>query len=509
MEALREIISLITKKRIKKAELFDESSRNKTSNYYKLFDGISSQKYDSDEIAAKDIYNCLPSEKKYLILKTRLKQKLLNTLFFLDYESENVPGHQRAMYECTKQLYAVKVLLMNNARRLAIPLAEKTLRVAEEFELTDIVAECAKIMREHCSATGQYQEFQEYKEVAERAESLLRAENLAEQHLQELVATYVKAKANRSRTVKLAETFYLSLGDMLQTQNSAKLKWLHLRIKTLFHQFSDDYRAAIETINQTEDFQEQTPAFRLPALAEEVALQKMNYYLHLKDFAAGEAHAQRTAELLADSSPNKMVFQESRFLLAMHTGGYLEAARIFQAVVGSSGFSQLSVARRERWCVFQAYLHYLYKYLKIKEIRPLIQNSKTGFQLFDFIGAKPGFAKEHRGLNIAILTIQILFLLEKMNAETLAEYIGEIEKYSRSYPKKDIYFRSECFISLLAKMRDENFRFYQTRKSLEKMFDEMSSVPMVYHGGIRTLEVLPYETLWGMVLEKLKNHKYG
>ena len=508
MEALRELIYLITKKRIKKAELFDEGSRNKTSNYYRLFDGIHSQKYTSDETAAKDIYDCLPSEKKYLILKTRLKQKLLNTLFFLDYEGDDGSSYQQAVYECNKQLYAVKVLLMNNASRLAIPLAEKTLRMAEEFELTDIVAECAKIMREHCSATGQYQEFQEYKQVAERAESLLQAENLAERYLQELVATY--AKANRLGIEKLAEEFHRLLGEMLQARSSTKLKWLNFRIKTMFHQFSDDYRSAIETITQAEVLLDQTPNFRLPARTEEIALQKMNYYLHLKDFEAGEAHAIQTMDLLfADDNASKAIIQEYRFLLAMHTGKYVEAATIFRNFVETPNFMRLSAAKRERWCVFQAYLHYLYKYMKIKEIRPLIQNSKTGFQLFDFLGNKPEFTKEKRGLNIAILTVQILFLLEKMNAATLAEHIGEIEKYSRRYPKKDIHFRSECFIGLLAKMRDENFRFYQTRKSLEKMFDEMCAVPMVYHGGNRALEVLPYETLWNMVLEKLKNHKYG
>lgn len=508
MESLREFITLITKKRIKKAELFDESSRNKTSNYYKLFDGIHSRKYTSDEVAAQDIYGCPPSEKKYLILKTRLKQKLLNTLFFLDYEGDT-PGHQRAVYECARQLYAVKILLMHDARRVAIPLAEKTLRVAQEFELTDTVAECAKIMREHCAATGQYQEFQEYKVLAERAESLRQAENLAEQYLQELAATSAKAKANRSRMVKLAETFHLALGEVLQTQGSAKLKWLQLRIKTLFHQFSDDYRAAVETIGQTESFLAQASHFSLPARLKETALQKMNYYLHLKDFAAGETHIRLVEGLFADDNPGKATLCEYRFLLAMHTGHYLEAARIFKAVVGDAGFSRLSAAKRERWRVFQAYLHYIYKHLKVREIKPLIQNSKTGFQLSGFIADKPEFAKEKRGLNIATLTVQILFLLEKMNTAALAEHIGAIEKYARSYPKKDIYFRSECFISLLAKMRDEDFRFYQTRKSLEKMFDEMCSMTMVYQGNIRALEVLPYEVLWRMVLEKLKSHKYG
>ena len=82
MDALNELIKLVTKKRVKKVELFDENSRNKSSNYFKLFDGIHTRRYQSDTDAAQDIYQCDPSEKKYLILKTRLKQKLLNTLFF-------------------------------------------------------------------------------------------------------------------------------------------------------------------------------------------------------------------------------------------------------------------------------------------------------------------------------------------------------------------------------------------------------------------------------------------
>src|SRR4028118_1142287 len=106
MDSLSELIRLVTKKRIKKVELFDESSRNKSSNYFKLFEGIHSGHYRSDQDAAKDIYDCDPSEKKYLILKTRLKQKLLNTLFFLDFEDdENVPAYKNALYDCNKTLY--------------------------------------------------------------------------------------------------------------------------------------------------------------------------------------------------------------------------------------------------------------------------------------------------------------------------------------------------------------------------------------------------------------------
>jgi hypothetical protein len=178
-------------------------------------------------------------------------------------------------------------------------------------------------------------------------------------------------------------------------------------------------------------------------------------------------------------------------------------------VIGRSGFRLLSEGKKERWSLFQAYLHYLYKYQKIKEIRPLIQNSKTGFQLSEFLDKKPEFAKERRGFNTAILTAQILFFLEKMQTEAITDRVNEIERYTRRYPKKDMNFRSECFIGLLTRMRDDGYRFYQTRKATEKAYEEMTLVMMEYHGGNRALEVLPYEMVWNTVLEKLKEYKYG
>jgi hypothetical protein len=193
----------------------------------------------------------------------------------------------------------------------------------------------------------------------------------------------------------------------------------------------------------------------------------------------------------------------------MHTQNYLKAADIFQSVVEQSNFRLLSDNKKERWKVFQAYLHYIYKTQKIKDIRPAIQNAKTNFKVNEFLLEKPAFAKEKRGLNIASLTVQILFFLEKLETEKISECVAAIEKYCRRYPKKDINFRSECFIGLLSNMSKEDFRFYQTRKASEKLYEEMVSVHMEYHGGNRALEVLPYEVMWNIILDRLKTYKYG
>jgi hypothetical protein len=510
MDALSELIKLVTKKRVKKVELFDENSRNKSSNYFKLFDGIHTRRYQSDNDAAQDIYQCDPSEKKYLILKTRLKQKLLNTLFFLDFEDdENVPAYKNALYECNKTLYCAKVLLMNGSKRIAIPSVEKTLRKAEEFHLTDIELECAKILRSYYSSSNQYKEFLQYRDLAEMIELRLAVENLSEKFYQEIVATYAKSKSNKSKVKKLAGNYLKALEDSMNKYESTKLALNYHRIKTLYHQFADDYEAAIQETERMEEYVAKAPQFHPKTRPEELAIQKMNFLVHLKDFTRGKEHAQTSLARIKPGSSNWFAFQEYHFLLAMHTGEYLHAAETFSTVLDQSGFRSLSEAKKERWKTFQAYLHYIYKTKKIREVRGLIQNAKTGFKLSDYLNDIPPFDKQRRGLNIAILTVQILFNLEKFETDAINQRVKAIRKYCRRYPKKDINFRSECFINLLSNMADEEFRFYQTRKSSEKAHEEMVSVMMEYHGGNRALEVLPYEVMWDTVLEKLKSYKYG
>lgn len=509
MDSLSELIRLVTKKRVKKVELFDENSRNKSSNYFKLFDGIHSEKYRSDADAAKDIYACDPSEKKYLILKTRLKQKLLNTLFFLDFEDESVPEYKSILYDCNKALYCAKVLLMNGSKKIAIPAVEKTLRRAQEFHLTDIELECAKILRSHYSVSNQYKEFIYFRDLTEKIEQRLHAENLSDRYYQELIAIYAKSKANRGKVRKLADKYYKALTEDFKKHNSTKLSLNFFKIKTMFHQFSDDYKSAIEVTNEAEAYVKSNPKFHPATRLEDLAIQKMNFYLHLKNFEDGEAYAKKSLLLFEEGSNNWYTFQEYYFLLAMHSQNYLKAAEVFHSVIEQPSFRLLSENKKERWKTFQAYMHYIYKTHKIREIRPIIQNAKTNFRLNDYLLEKPAFAKEKRGLNIATLTVQILFHLEKFDIEKVNECVIAIEKYCRRYPKKDINFRSECFISMLINMSKEGFRFYQTRKASEKIYEEMTSIHMEYHGGNRALEILPYEVMWNTVLDKLKAYKYG
>jgi hypothetical protein len=508
METLLELINLVTQKRVKKVELFDENSRNKSSNYYKLFGGIHSQRYRNDEEAAQDIYQCAASEKKYLILKTRLKQKLLNTLFFLDVEpSEQISDYESVLNECEKTLFHVKTLLLHKAQYIALPLIEKMLKKAQEYNLTSIEYECAIMMYKHYAEVNLYKDFLLYKAMAERIEQKLMAENNAEKLLVELKISYYKSKVEKEGLVKMAEEFSVIIRRDLQKFNSDKLKDNYLKIKTIQARLLYDFPSVLKYLDEREEHLKNSAKYRSQSQIDEIQIEKMNAYLHLKDFEGAIKY--RNQINITSEREVWFILQEYSLLLALHTNNFVDAAQVFQQTLEHSKFRTMPSTQKERWLVFQAYLHYVYKSQKIKAIRLLTQNAKIEFKLSDFLEIKPEFSKSNRGLNMSILTIQLLFYLEKMDTEGMSECIQSLEPYSRRYPKRDASYRSECFIGMLTEMWKEDFRYYQTRKNAEKYYEELNTTPFEYLGGNKYLEVLPYEVIWGTILEKLKQFKYG
>lgn len=510
MDSIAEIIKIVTKRRIKKVELFDESSRNKNSNYFKLFEGIHQGTYKSDEEAAKDLYDCDPSEKKYLILKTRLKQKMLNTLFFVDFDDPDISLQTAEKYENEKLLFSSRVILeYEPENKVALGNIEKILRKAQEMSLYELEATCARIMRKHYCDIGKYKDFERYDELVAAAEEKLRMEQEAQRFIEETKVLYHRSKANKPKVAELSKEYAANVRSFLIQTDSVFLKNAYYTLSVLHHQLTDDFESALKLLDEQEDLVLQKPTFFPKWQIEVLRIQHLLYLLHIKDFKEGRVYFEKYVNSFQEGSENWLSFHEYQMTLELHAQNYNAAGELFNKVISNSTFRLFSDDVKNRWKVFQGFLHYIYKYEKEKGLKDLIQNSKTDFSLKQFIATIPAFDKAYRDININTIACQILFLLEKLEIEDIEKRINEIEQYSRRFLKKDMHFRSECFISFLMTLRDHDFRFFQTRKDTEKLFEEMKETPMEFRGGELGLEIMPYEFLWETCLAKIKDYKYG
>ncbi len=510
MDSLSELIHLVTRKRIKKIELFDEHSRNKSSNYYKLFHGIHSKKYQSDDDAAHDIYQCDASAKKYLILKTRLKQKLLNTLFFLDISpSFSITEYELTKHECDKILFYAEVLMTNDNTGIAVPILEKTMRKAQSLGLTTVEYVCAGHLRAYHCKEKNYKEFLSYKAIADESEERMMAENYSEKSIQYLQARYFKLRSDRENIIEEAEEILQKVGTDVQKYESDKLKHNFHCISTLYNRINQDFKGVLQTQLNQLAHHKKSPHYFSQESREELINQVLNSFLHRRDLEGAEKFLEAEGGKIQADSPKWFAQMEYRFMLGLHSGDFQKAASIFAEALGHSGFRLLPEQEKEKWKTFMAYLHFFYKSHKLKEIRAMIQNSKISFKLSEYVDDRPAFDKDLRGMQIGRLASQVLFYLERWDLTGVSDTIQALNLYCRRYPKRDNNYRSECFIHMLKDMEEEEFRFFQTRKRTEKMYNELQNTPMDYIGEVKQLEVYPYEKIWELILERLKAYRYG
>ena len=76
MKNLIEISKIVTKRKVKKIEIFDEHSlRHKSSKFNEFYEALLANKFKNDRDAASFLYDCSPTDAKYRQLKSRFAQK--------------------------------------------------------------------------------------------------------------------------------------------------------------------------------------------------------------------------------------------------------------------------------------------------------------------------------------------------------------------------------------------------------------------------------------------------
>ena len=97
MKNLIEVGKIVTKKKVRKIEIFDDHSlRTKNSKFNEFYEALMADKFKNDRDAATFLYGCSPTDDKYRQLKSRFRKRLLNTLFFLDVNLPATSSYDRA-----------------------------------------------------------------------------------------------------------------------------------------------------------------------------------------------------------------------------------------------------------------------------------------------------------------------------------------------------------------------------------------------------------------------------
>ena len=467
-----------------------------------LFEAILDKNVQTDEEANALFGNGQTADAGKLVsLKNKLKERLVDSVFLLDFKDANFSSRQKAFFECYKRWSAAMTLLIRNAKLTGIDLLERLMRHTMHFEFTELTLDILRVLKlQYSTIDGDVKKYEATKAQYRHYEAIWRMESKAEEYYSELMIQFTNSKSTKLEVTEQARAYYAELEPFMQECPSFKLhlfgRMIHIMVYNTVNDYTNTARLCEEAI---QFFDQKTYDSGLP-------LQVFYYnliicYLQLREYEKGQAVIDRCAYYFEEGSFNWFKLQELFFLLAMHTGHYDDAYRLYAKVTAYPRFEEKAVQIVEMWRIFQAYIFYLIKIGRVSE--HVLSDKVAKFKIGKFLNEISLYTKDKRGMNISILIIQILYSIAERNYEQSIDRIEGIEKYCLRYLKEDNTFRSNCFIKMLLQIPVASFHREAVLRKTERYKKSLLSTPLEIANQTHEVEIIPYEALWELSVQSL------
>lgn len=505
MEILREMVQVLTKYKTKNIEVLGNPT-DTPSQVYEFYSRIADGTFTSDEDAAAHFFDGNVRNQSYKNLKTRLKNRLINTVFFVEANDSMFNEYEKAYVNCYKDWAAARILIVKSARKSALNLCVKVLKQAQKADFLDIVIEVCRSLRiQYGSIIYNKKKFEYYNNLLNESLRLREKELFMEECYLRLVRFFIENKPSDKELIVEARKYCDLIKEDFNKYNTLKILSNGGMIQVSYLMGMNNYKdTAILCSDIINRFEQKTIIWKGGIAT--FLLQKLVCHIQLKEFEAGKKSAEKLFQYVDKGKFNWFKGQELYISLFFHTKKYQEAYHLYKEVTEYKRFNSLPKSIQETWTIFKAYIHFLIVQEKIDLINEDKEFSK--FRLGKFLNEVPMFSQDKRGRNISILVIQIIFTIVQKKYNRAIDRIETIEKYTSRYLKKDVSFRSNCFIKMLLEIPKEGFHRVAVERKASKYRERLSEMSLEVANQSHSIEIIPYEDLWEMVLNILGTKRH-
>jgi len=499
MEKLKELAQLvtgiITPDNLR--NLFRESTTDPKA--YIFLDGILSSRFKSDEEAAEFLYKSNPADKKYQMLKSRTKTRLLQLVFSMDLSKRLKSNFAKALHSCHKNLFAIRQLILLGHRNLVAESLLENYSLAKRFHLTDLQLTATRLLRDHAAFSGNVKMINSYNDEIDSLKKRLDDELESEKCFQKMRG-FLRASVNISDESLNDAAWCFKRVKQLFRENklsSNSIAINYFRIAIYYYHFLGNSNKVLETCAEFENYLIKNPKFADLGLLTEVEIQRLDTSLYLKNYELGKKSASNCLKVFKKNITNWIVVQELYFMLCLHTENYLSAVQVLEEVKANKYFSEYPEDRKERWKIFEAFLSY---------ILPADSRLRK-FNVHKFVNEVPVFSKDKIGFNLSIIIAQVLLLVKEGDFDRVMDKSESLRSYARRHIDKIKNPRSFYFVKMLLTMIRCDFDSSKTIEATEKFVQLLYASKEGNRQNIETMEIIPYNILWNDLMEKLQGQK--
>ncbi len=492
MEEISKLVRIITNRVKKNVSLIDVISHEENpSKEQQLFNGVQKGLYTTDDDAAKGMYESDSTDQRYRMLKSRLRYKLYNLLFFTDYNDSQTNIGFAYEQEAQGYLFRAKVLFKEGEYDLAEKHVKKALTISREAEFTEITLSGLRLLRNIYSELCRPNHLRKTIGRIKKYDELFKLEEEAA-NLYDMRAMQLR-KSVHSRKVHLEETTkaVAVLKALWEKTKSFNIFQQYYRLRIWSSELFGEFEDIIKIVDEVEKLVEEGSINPLRFDLRINAYTKTYAYLRAKDYKNGIAYAQKGLDLISRSSRNWFSHMENYYLLALHSKNYEVAEDILGQALRNPYMEKISSRAKERWELYKAYLYFL---MPGRNVEEAININKLYEKM-------PHYTQDKQGFMVAILILEFMDLIKKDRLDVALTKLPNTEKYIYRYlndnPESQ---REKLFLKLITIMVESSFNPEVAAKKGEKYFNRLKGTPEP-GDAFAEVEIVPYEQLWEILLE--------
>ncbi len=509
MQVLQELVRLYVLYSKNRFDLFQgEKVGAQATRMRKLFEGISSGVITSDANAKTELYGSISKvpASTYNSIKMRLLRRLIDSVSFLDPKRAFVNPRTIARQECIQNVAALKVLLLYRSTQTTKYLAEKTYRLAKQYELTTAAKECLTILAHIEAYAGRQKSYEKYATELLRLIEVQSVEDTSTLYVERVSSWYAANWSLRSDKHKEIARYVKELEEYWLKYRTATLHENYVLLSKILAEAEQDYDRILWLTNELKRYYTGKPVVRNGLFYSQFVISSMAANIWMGRYDAAYHLAKEFESLVPKGRIAWFVFQESYLILALRTKNYTLARNIFLEVITHPSFRRDDPLMLEKWRLLEFYIRFVSSDQIRVSLLPAEQlKSKSKYRHFRaFASTFSVLAKDLQGFNVVAVFAQILFLLRVRDYDSLIQRDESLQTLRRKRLNK-LNYRLAIFAQLIHVMVEQEFDAARIQKSAAVWLRKLKNVPPKFKGGTaETLEIIPLEDLWEMMMEELK-----
>lgn len=476
--------------------LLHEKSADQKSMYF--LEGLLGQRWQNDESAALELYQSKPDDKRYQMLKSRIRKRLLDLIFMLDISSKIKTSYYRELIKCYRLLFAGNQLFVLGKIALAFDMLKSADGIAEKYQFTSLQILALQRLRELYGYMGNMKDFEKTSSALAELTEINSQEILLDAidfqfriMVRGIMGKAVSSKFHPETQIKNVQRIFEQSKNKRHRMYAA-----YHRAHIYYYHLKKEHKKVLKQCLEFEHYLLRGQKFTDMALVAEVALQKLDTCIFLRDFKTGKLSAIQCDSLYRKGNYNRLIYQQYYFLLCLHTGQTEEAINVFQEVISDSTFKKYPAERIERWRIFEAMLNYISPEGKLRK-----------FNIHKFLNEVPILSHDKAGFNLSINIAQICLLIKRGDFDRTMDKFDSLRSYLKRYITVKENPRSYYFIKLLLMLIKSDFNVKKCRNDGKKYVELIQAESSTGQQVLDTMEIIPYDLLWMSILKNIELHR--